>query len=226
MWPSRPDINLGLWRKKEGEWARESGGEQESHMTKKAVTVPAGKIERSIHLIRGERVLLDSDLAQLYGVETGMLNRAVKRNSDRFPADFMFQLTADEAEDLRCQIGTSKKGRGGRRYLPFAFTEQGVAMLSSVLKSQRAIQVNVAIMRAFVKLRQVLSTHKELAVKLNELERKIEKHDESIEVIFEAIRQLMTPSERPRKKIGFLVKEKRPGYGKRTKKRKARAVTQ
>ncbi|MDY6837156.1 MAG: ORF6N domain-containing protein [Thermodesulfobacteriota bacterium] len=188
-------------------------------MPGKHATVPADQIERSIYLIRGERILLDSDLAQLYGVETGILNRAVRRNSDRFPEDFMFQLTADEVEDLRCQIGTSKKGRGGRRYLPYAFTEQGVAMLSSVLNSPRAIQMNVAIMRTFVRLRRELSTHKELAAKLNELERKIEKHDESIETIFEAIRQLMTPPEKPRKKIGFEIKEGRSSYNKSSKRK-------
>ncbi|MCX5716076.1 MAG: ORF6N domain-containing protein [Candidatus Omnitrophica bacterium] len=149
------------------------------------------------------------DLAKLYGVSTKRLNEQVKRNLKRFPEDFMFQLTREEflmfqngTSSLRSQIATSK--RGGRRYFPYVFTEQGVAMLSSILNSERAIQVNVAIMRAFVKLRQILSTHKELAHKLNELERKIEKHDTEIRAIFEAIRQLMEPpSKKKQRTIGF-----------------------
>ncbi|HQU43383.1 MAG: hypothetical protein B7Z73_01495 [Planctomycetia bacterium 21-64-5] len=153
-------------------------------------------------------MLLDSDLAELYGVETKNLNKAAKRNLDRFPADFMFQLTADEAEALRFQIGTSKSSRGGRRYLPNAFTEQGVAMLSSVLRSKRAVQVNVAIMRAFVRLREILGTHKELAAKLAELERKLGEHDRKFQVVFEAIRQLMAPTPAPKKRrTGFLPAE-------------------
>ena len=166
------------------------------------IIIPTELIEKKIYLIRGHRVMLDSDLAELYGVETKMLVRAVKRNIDRFPPDFMFQLTKEEFDNLRCHFGTSSQW-GGRRYLPYAFTEQGVAMLSSVLRSKRAIQVNIAIMRVFVRLRQILSTHKELAYKLSELERKIEKHDEEIKAIFDAIRQLMAPSEKPKRKIGF-----------------------
>ena len=122
--------------------------------------VPVERVERLIHLARGEKVLLDADLATLYGVETKVLNRAVKRNRSRFPQDFMFQLTAEEAANLRCQIGTSSSGYGGRRYLPYVFTEQGVAMLSNVLRSERAVQVNVAIMRTFVNLRRVLFPEK------------------------------------------------------------------
>jgi len=156
--------------------------------------IPQEVIERKIYLVRGHKVMLDNELAWLYRVRTKNLNKAIKRNSERFPEDFMFQLTTDEFETLRFQSGTSKKGRGGRRYLPFVFTEQGVAMLSSVLQSKRAIQVNIAIMRAFVRLKAILSTHKELAYKLNELERKIEKHDADIQSIFEAIRQLMAPA--------------------------------
>ena len=156
--------------------------------------------------------MLDADLAVLYGVETGMLNRAVKRNLERFPKDFMFQLAEKEADELRCHFGISKRGRGGRRYLPYAFTEQGVAMLSSVLRSPRAVKVNIEIMRVFVRLRQMLATHKELAHKLNELERKITQHDGEIATIFEAIRQLMAPPERPRRKIGFTLKEQRGAY--------------
>ena len=150
--------------------------------------------------------MLVRDPAALYGVETKNLNKAVRRNHDRFPADFMFQLTAEEAGSLRFQFGTLKRGQHFK-YLPYAFTEQGVAMLSSVLRSKRAIQVNVAVMRAFVRLRETLSLHKDLAAKLAELERKIEGHDESIRTLFEAIRQLMTPPEKPQKEIGFHIEE-------------------
>jgi len=146
--------------------------------------------------------MLDKDLAKLYGVETFNLNKAVKRNLDRFPEDFMFQLNKEEFDNLIFQFGISSWG--GTRKLPYVFTEQGVAMLSSVLRSRRAIHVNIAIMRAFVKLRQILSTHKDLVHKLAELERKIEKHDAEIQSIFEAIRQLMAPPpEKPRRYIGF-----------------------
>ena len=166
--------------------------------------IPQEVIETKIYLIRGQKVMIDSDLARLYGVSTKNLNKAVKRNMERFPEDFMLQLTLDEFKSLRFQFGTSKKGRGGRRHLPFAFMEQGVAMLSSVLQSRRAIQVNIVIMRVFVKLKQILSTHKDLVYKLNELERKIEKHDVEIQSIFEAIRQLMAPPpEPPKRRIGF-----------------------
>lgn len=166
--------------------------------------IPLESIQQKIFLIRGHKVMLDKDLAELYGVETFNLNKAVKRNIDRFPQDFMFQLSKEEADSLRFQIGMSKiSGRGGRRYLPYAFTEQGVAMLSSVLNSKRAVHVNIAIMRAFVKLREVLSTHKELAHKFKELENRIKKHDDEIYTIFEAIRQLMSPPEKKRPKIGF-----------------------
>ncbi len=166
--------------------------------------MPIESVEKIIYIIRGQKVMLDKDLANLYGIETKLFNKAVKRNNDRFPPDFMFQLTKDEVEPLRFQIGTSKKsGRGGRRYLPYAFTEQGVAMLSGVLNSNRAVKVNIEIMRAFVKLREVLSTHKELAHKFKELESKIEKHDKEIYTIFDAIQQLMAPPEKKKQKIGF-----------------------
>jgi hypothetical protein len=163
--------------------------------------IPQEIVEKKIFLIRGHRVMLDRDLAQLYGVKTGNLNKAVDRNIDRFPVDFMFRLTQVEFKNLIFHFGTSSWG--GTRKMPRAFTEQGVAMLSSVLKSKRAIYVNIAIMRAFVKLREILSTHKELAHKLNELERKIEKHDAEIRGIFEAIRQLMKPPASHPRKIGF-----------------------
>ena len=163
--------------------------------------IPIELIERKIYLIRGHKVLLDSDLANLYEVETFNLNKAVKRNLDRFPVDFMFQLTKEEADSLRFQIGMSKKeGRGGRRYLPYAFTEQGVAMLSSVLNSQRSVHVNIEIMRAFVRLRQMLASNSELARKLNALEKK---YDAQFKIVFDAIRKLMAPPEPKRRQIGF-----------------------
>lgn len=178
-------------------------------MAKKSQSVPLERIEQSILLIRGQKVLLDRDLAVLYGVETKNLNKAVRRNIERFPADFMFQLTAAETEDWvrsRFQFGTLKRG-SNVKYAPYAFTQEGVAMLSSVLASPRAVQVNIGIMRAFVRLREMLSLHKELAHKLAALERKIVNHDESIQTLFEAIRQLMTPPEAPKKEIGFHMKE-------------------
>ena len=170
--------------------------------------VPVQLIERRIYLIRGQKVMLDSDLAELYQVKTFNLNKAVKRNLDRFPDDFMFQLTQDEAESLRFQIGISKpEGRGGRRYLPYAFTEQGVAMLSSVLNSKRAIQVNIAIMRAFVKLREILATHKDVAHKLEEIERTQKEHGANINAIWKAIQRLLEPPEKPKRTIGFHADE-------------------
>ncbi len=160
-----------------------------------------GAIERSIYTIRGERVMLDADLARLYGVETKALNRSVLRNLDRFPSDFAFQLTGEEVVNLRYQSGTSSLSHGGRRYLPYAFTEQGVAMLSSVLHSPRAVAVNVEIMRAFVRLRALLATHADLARKLEVLE---QKYDGKFRVVFDAIRLLMAPGvAAERKRIGF-----------------------
>jgi hypothetical protein len=165
--------------------------------------IPQEVIENKIYLIRGHKVMLSTDLARLYGVPAMRLNEQVKRNIKRFPADFMFQLRDEEYKILKSQIAISSWG-GARRANPYAFTEQGVAMLSGVLNSERAIWVNIAIMRAFVRLKAVLATHKELAHKLNELERKIEKHDEDICAIFEAIRRLMAPPpERPKRRIGF-----------------------
>ena len=162
--------------------------------------IPSEKIEKCIFLLRGQKVMLDADLAELYGVETGALKRAVKRNRERFPEDFMFPLTFQEVGILRCQNGISSWG--GHRFLPYAFTEQGVAMLSSVLKSKRAVQVNIEIMRAFVKLREMLASHKDLALKLAEMEKK---YDSQFKVVFDAIRELMTPIEPPPKpsRIGF-----------------------
>ena len=174
--------------------------------------VPIDIIEKKIILIRGQKVMLDSDLAELYGVETRALVQAVKRNIGRFPPDFIFQLNNQEVITLRSQFVISKSGKGGRRYIPYVFTEQGVAMLSSVLNSERAILVNIAIMRAFVKLREILSVNKELAHKLAQHERKIEKHDTEIKVIFDAIRQLMAAPEPKEKKIGFRVRERSTRY--------------
>ena len=159
--------------------------------------------------------MIDSDLAELYGIETRVLTQTVKRNLSRFPSDFMFQLSDEEAESLRSQLVMSKNRRGGRRYLPYVFTEQGVAMLSSVLNSKRAVEINIEIMRAFVRLRQFVLSHKELAGKLDALERKFESHDANIRSLFEAIRQLMSPAQPKKRKIGFLVEEKAAAYGRR-----------
>ena len=169
--------------------------------------VPNERIEKAILIIRGHKVLLDEDLAKLYGVTVGRLNEAVKRNTERFPEDFMFQLAFHELRDLRSQIAISKKGRGGRRYLPYAFTEHGAIMAANVLNTQRAIEVSVYVVRAFVRLRQLLATNKELARKLAELERKLENHDDSIRSLFDAIRQLMTPDVLPHRRIGFRREE-------------------
>jgi hypothetical protein len=168
------------------------------------------QLARTIFVLRGQRVLLDSDLAKLYGVTTSNLNKAVKRNSDRFPADFMFRLTRAEAQNLRFQSGISSWG--GSRTLPCAFTEQGVAMLSSVLRSERAAKVNIAIMRAFVKLREMLETNRELARKFADLEGRVGKQDEEIAAIIEAIRQLMVPAQKPKREIGFHVRERTARY--------------
>jgi hypothetical protein len=162
--------------------------------------IPEEVVERKIFLLRGQKVMLSNHLAQLYGVKTSALIQAVRRNIDRFPRDFMFLLSRKEIMNLSQFVISSKLKHAPNVY---AFTEQGVAMLSSVLHSKRAIVVNIAIMRAFVKLRQIFSTHKELAYKLNELERKIERHGTDIKDIFEAIRQLMEPAEAPKRKIGF-----------------------
>jgi hypothetical protein len=179
--------------------------------------VPAERIQNCIYLVRSQKVMLSTDLAELYGVQPKVLVQAVKRNAERFPSDFMFQLTRQEVATLRSQIVTLDVGRGRYpKYLPYAFTEQGVAMLSSVLHSPRAVKVNIEIMRAFVQLRQLLATHADLARKLEELE---QKYDAQFKVVFEAIRQLMTPVETPRKQIGFQVRERGAVYRVRTKKR-------
>jgi hypothetical protein len=171
---------------------------------------PVEDIARAILVLRGQRVLIDAELADLYGVATKVLLQAVKRNMQRFPADFMMKLTATEWAALRSQFVTSKPGRGGRRYPPYAFTEQGVAMLSSVLGSERAIAVNIEIMRAFVRMRELLNSNKELARRFAQLEARIDKklaaHDDAITAILSAIRQLMNPPAPKRRPIGFTAK--------------------
>lgn len=166
--------------------------------------IPQEFIEKKIYFIRGHNVMMDRDLAELYDVTTRRLNEQVKRNIKRFPEDFMFQLNEKEFKNWKSQIATSNPSfKKGVRKRPYAFTEQGVAMLSSVLNSERAIQVNIVIMRIFVKLRGILSMHKDLVERLNQLENKFEKHDKEIETIFDAIRQLMIEPEKPKRKIGF-----------------------
>jgi len=177
---------------------------------KQSSVVPAERIENSILLIRRQRIMLSTHLAKLYGVEPRVLIQAVKRNQSRFPKDFMFQLTVKEFENLKSQIVTSSWG-GLRRAVPYAFTEQGVAMLSSVLKSKRAVQVNIEIMRTFVRLRRMLATHEDLARKLNALEKK---YDAQFRVVFDAIRQLMAPPDKKKRGIGFVVRESAGTYRK------------
>ncbi|MFZ1218863.1 MAG: ORF6N domain-containing protein [Chthoniobacterales bacterium] len=205
-------------------------------MGRTCALIPAGRIAQSIHLLRGQKVMLDFDLAHLYGVTTKALNQAVKRNRKRFPEDFMFRLTAEEMSDLKSQFVTSSQQRAGKQATTgnrsqfvtgslkhreakspaFAFTEQGVAMLSSVLKSDRAVKVNIAIMRAFVNFRETLENNRELARKFSDLEKRIGQHDEEIAAIIDAIRRLMAPPEKPRREIGFHVRERAPRYRART----------
>ena len=165
--------------------------------------LPMARIAANIYLVRGQHVMIDSDLAALYGVETKVFNQAVRRNLNRFPSDFMFQLTAEETEILRSQIVTSSSW-GGRRYLPYAFTEHGVAMLSSVLRSERAVEVNIAIVRTFIKLRQLLATHAELAHRLDALEWRESERDGRVQYVFETIQHLIeAPEPEPKRQIGF-----------------------
>lgn len=181
-------------------------------MAAKSLAPALNHLEDAILLVRGQKVLLDRDLAALYGVETKALNRAVRRNLDRFPRDFMFELTREEAECSRRQFGALKRGEN-IKYLPRAFTEQGVAMLSSILTSPRAVKVNIAIMRVFIRLRETLSIHKELARRLTELERKVSGQDQNIQNLFETINQLLEPAlNEPRKEMGFHIKEQKAAY--------------
>ena len=163
--------------------------------------IPVEKITNKIYVIRGFKVMLDRDLAELYGVETKRLKEQVRRNISRFPEDFMFVITNQEFRNLRSQIATSSWG--GTRYIPMAFTEQGVAMLSSVLNSKRAIDVNIAIMRTFVKMRQILATNKEFSEKLKRIEDQLAEHDKQFQIVFEAIKQLLKDDEKPKQRIGF-----------------------
>jgi len=176
---------------------------RDDFITEKADSIiPAERIQQCIYLVRRQKVMLDSDLAKLYCVETKALVRAVKRNIDRFPDDFMFQLTAEEHHAfLRCQFGTSKRGSGGRRYLPYAFTEQGVAMLSSVLTSKRAVEVNIAIVRTFVKLREILADNALLRERIESLERK---YDEQFQQVFEVLHLMLAEGgDEPKEPFGF-----------------------
>jgi hypothetical protein len=198
-----------------------------------ALLVPE-KLATLVHYLRREKVILDSDLAQLYGVETGALNRAVKRNIERFPADFMFQLTEAEADALRCQTGilnansgslrsqivTLKRGQH-RKYLPYAFTEQGVAMLSSVLRSERAVEVNIAIMRTFVQLRRLMDSNALLAEKIEALEEKYADHDQQFQLVFEAIKQIIAAPTPPAKELGFHTIPSAHSHGKPPKRPKS-----
>ena len=173
-------------------------------MAKQAVALPTEVIDSRIYLIRGQKVMLDSDLARLYGVTTKRINEQVRRNPNRFPPDFMFSLTQHELTNLKSQFATSRLGWGGRRKLPNAFTEHGVAMLSSVLNSERAVQVNIAIIRAFVRLREIMATHKDLAAKIGEIERVQKQHGAHITAVWRAIRDLQQPGPLPRRRrIGF-----------------------
>ena len=165
------------------------------------ISITLEVVKRKIYLVRGHKVMADSDLAEMYGVETKNLNKAVKRNVNRFPSDFMFQLTAEEAAALRFQNGTSTlPGKGGRRYNPYVFTEQGVAMLSSILNSDRAVQVNIAIMRAFVQMRELAISNRAMTRRLDELEKK---YDSQFRIVFDAIREMMEPQAKRIRKIGF-----------------------
>jgi len=171
--------------------------------------IPSERLEHAILLIRGQKVMLDEALAALYQVDVKQIKRQVRRNFDRFPKDFTFELSKQEYDSLRRQFGTLKRGEHSK-YLPYAFSEQGVAMLSTVLRSKRAVRVNIEIMRAFVRLRELLATHKELARKVEALEKK---YDGQFKIVFDAIRQLMTPPEPKKRKIGFLVRERPAKYG-------------
>ena len=177
-------------------------------MAKKASIIPIERIQKCIYMFRGQKVMLDKDLAGLYGVTTKRLNEQVQRNIGRFPADFMFQLNDEETKVLRSQIATSKKGRGGRRYNPYVFTEQGVVILSSVLRSKRAVEVNIAIMRTFVQLRRILADNALLRRKIEAMERK---YDEKFQLVFEVLGHMVKVDKKPKKPFGF--------HSKKTKKR-------
>jgi hypothetical protein len=180
------------------------------HMAKeiKSIALAEDAIISKIYLIRGHKVMIDRDLAELYGVETKQLKRQVRRNIDRFPGDFMFELSAEEFQEWRSQFGASKEGdKMGLRYAPYVFTEQGVAMLSTVLNSERAIKVNIQIMRIYTKMREMLMTNLEILLKLEQMERKVSGHDDDIQLIFKYLKQLLNPPEEPRPRVGFRRKD-------------------
>ena len=177
-------------------------------MSKKITAlIPDEIIIRKIYLIRDNKVMIDRDLAELYGVETKVLKQAVKRNSERFPEDFMFEMTGEEFTNWRSQFVTSKSDLKGLRYAPFCFTEQGVTMLSCILNSIKAIEVNIRIIRIFTQLREMLSTHKDILLKLEQLERQVEKNNEEIQLIFRTLKHFLNPPTEPRKRIGFIIPE-------------------
>ena len=189
-------------------------------MEVKKSLIPVELIERIIIVIRGKKVIMDADLAELYGVTTKRLNEQVRRNRSRFPEDFIFQLTTEEKSEVVANCDHLSKLKFSKT-LPYTFTEHGAIMAASILNAPRAIEASIFVVRAFVKLREMLATHKELAQKLLELEQRLEDHDEQIQAIFEAIRQLMTsPDKKGKKGIGFMVKEKQKAFGKKTKKKK------
>jgi ORF6N domain len=177
---------------------------------KRKISIVAKPVEQSIMLLRGQKVILDTHLAALYAVTVKRLNQQVRRNINRFPDDFFFQLSEDEHQVLRLQNATSNEGRGGRRFAPFAFTEHGAIMAATVLNSQRAVEMSVFVVRAFVRLREVLATHRELAVKLAQLEHRLDSHDRAVAQLFEAIKKLMQPVVPVRRRIGFEPKESKP----------------
>jgi phage regulator Rha-like protein len=176
-------------------------------MPKRGATPPF-PVESRILFLRHQRVILDSDIAELYGVPVKLLNQQVKRNQARFPSDFLFQVNAKENELLRSQFVTSKKGRGGRRYLPYAFTEHGAIMAATVLNSERAVQMSVFVVRAFVRLREILATNQRLAGKIGELESRLDTHDSAIQELIKTIKELMMPEEPSRGRIGFQLPAK------------------
>ena len=176
--------------------------------TNKELMIPDELVINKIYLVRGQKIMLDRDLAELYDVDTRRLKEAVRRNIDRFPEDFMFELTPNEFDSLRSQIATLKTGRGQHpKYMPFAFTEQGVAMLSSVLKSETAIRVNIQIIRVFTRMREMIMTHKDILLQLEKIEKKLAGHDEDITLIFGYLKQLLNPPSPPRQRIGFKRKD-------------------
>lgn len=181
-------------------------------MTESSPPAKRDNVESAIHLIRGPRVMLDSDLAEIYGTSTMRLNEQLRRNRQRFPEDFAFQLTAEEFRRLISQIAISKKGRGGRRKLPWVFTEHGAIMLASVLNSQIAVQASVRVVRAFVRLRELVAANAELANKLQDLERRLDSHDEAIIELFAVLKRLLEPEAKPKREIGFHVRERQGRY--------------